>query len=136
MPTMANVTVKKYDGTTDIVYNALSGSGGDGSPAVWRQDTGAPAAQPVGLRKVFKLWSQWNGPKTARQSKFNYVAPYVLLDTTTSAYSSKDRVVIDGIATIPQGIPPSEINEAVSQAFNLLAAQLIKESVAAGYAAT
>lgn len=136
MPTMANVTVKKADGTTDIIYDALSGSGGDGSPAVWRQDTGAPAAQPVGLRKIFKLWTLWNGPKTARQAKFNYVAPYVLLDTTTSAYSAKDRVVIDGIVTVPQAIPPTEINEAIYQACNLLAATLIKQSIAAGYAAT
>lgn len=57
MPTMANLTVKKYDGVTDIVYDALSASGGDGSPAVWRQDTGAVAALPVGLRKAFKLWT-------------------------------------------------------------------------------
>lgn len=65
MPTMANITVKKFDGTTDIVFDALSGSGGDGSPAVWRQDTGAAAGLPVGLRKSFKLWTTWNGPKTA-----------------------------------------------------------------------
>lgn len=136
MPTMANVTVKKFDGTTDIIYDALSGSGGDGSPAVWRQDTGAAAALPVGLRKIFKLWTLWNGPKTARQAKFNFVSPYALLDTTTSAYSSKDRVVIDGICTVPQNIPATEINEAIYQATNLLAAQLIKQSIAGGYAAT
>lgn len=136
MPTMASITVKKADGTTDIIYDALSGSGGDGSPAVWRQDTGAPAAQPVGLRKILKLWSLWNGPKTARQVKFNFVAPHVLLDTTKSAYSSKDRVVIDGIVTVPQNIPATDINEAVYQATNLLAAALIKQSIAAGYAAT
>lgn len=136
MPTMAAITVKKSDGTTDIIYDALSGSGGDGSPAVWRQDTGAPAAKPVGLRSLFKLWSQWNGPKTARQSKFNFVSPYALLDTTTSAYSAKDRVVIDGIVTVPQNIPASEINEAIYQACNILAANLIKQSFASGYAAT
>lgn len=136
MPTMAAVTVKNADGTTDIIYDALSGSGGDGSPAVWRQDTGAPAAMPVGMRKVFKLWTLWNGPKTARQGKFNFVAPYVLLDSTTSSYSSKDRIVIDGIVTVPQAIPPSEINEAIHQACNMLAADLIKQSLAAGYAAT
>lgn len=136
MPTMASVTVKKADGTTDIIYDALSGSGGDGSPAVWRQDTGAPAALPVGLRKIFKLWSQWNGPKSARQSKFNFVAPYALQDSTTTAYSAKDRIVFDGIVTVPQNIPASEINEAIHQGCNILAAALIKQSIAGGYAAT
>jgi hypothetical protein len=134
MPTMASITVKKADNTTDIVYDAVSASGGDGSPAVWRQDTGAPAALPIGFRNVFKFWTLWNGPKTARQSKFNFVSPYALQDSTTTKYSSSDRVVIDGIMTVPQALPAAQINEAIYQACNLLAAALIKQSAAAGYA--
>lgn len=136
MPTMASITVKKFDGTTDIVYDALSASGGDGSPAFWRQDTGAAAGLPVGLRKLFKLWTTWNGPKTARQMKFNFVSPYAVQDSTTTLYSAKDRVVVDGIMTIPQAIPASEINEAIYQACNLLAATLVKQSGASGFAPT
>lgn len=136
MPAMASITVKKADGTTDIIYDALSASGGDTSPAVWRQDTGAAAGLPVGLRKLFKMWTQWNGPKTARQSKYNFVAPYAVQDSTTTLYSAKDRVVFDGIATVPQGIPASEINEACYQFANLMAANLIKQSTAAGYSPT
>jgi hypothetical protein len=136
MPAMANITVKKADGTTDIVYDALSASGGDGSPAVWRQDTGAVAALPVGLRAAFKLLTTWNGPKTARQAKFNFVRPYAVQDSTTTLYSAKDRVVIDGIMTVPQAIPASEINEAIYQACNLLAATLVKQAASAGYAPT
>ena len=136
MPSMASITVKKFDGTTDIVYDALSASGGDSSPAVWRQDTGAPAGLPVGLRPVFKLMTTWNGPKTARQAKFNFVAPYAVQDSTTTLYSAKDRVVIDGIMTMPQNIPASNLNEAIYQACNLLAASLYKQAVAAGYAPT
>lgn len=136
MPTMASMTVKKFDGTTDIVYDALSASGGDGSPAVWRQDTGEVAAKPVGLRKLFKLWTTWNGPKTARQMKFNFVLPYAVQDSTTTVYSAKDRVVIDGIVTVPQSIPSTEINEAVAQGLNLLAHSLVKSSGQSGYAPT
>lgn len=134
MPTMASLTVKKADGTTDIIYDALSASGGDGSPAVWRQDTGAAAGLPVGLRALFKAWTMWNGPKTARQMKVNFVMPYAVQDTTTTLYSAKDRVVFDGIITVPQGIPASQINEAVAQAFNLVAHSLIKSSGQTGYA--
>lgn len=136
MPTAASITVKKYDGTTNIVYDTVSGSGGDGSPAVWRQDTGAPAALPNGLRKLFKLWTTWNGPKTARQMKFNFVAPYAVQDSTTTLYSARDRVVFDGVVTIPQSIPSSEIQEAVYQGLNLLADSLVKQSGASGYAPT
>lgn len=49
MPTMANITVKKADGTTDIVFDAIAGSGGDTSAARWRQDTGNTVGLPVGL---------------------------------------------------------------------------------------
>lgn len=136
MPTMASITVKKSDGTTDIVYDALSGSGGDGSPAVWRQDTGAAAGLPVGLRSLFKLWTNWNGPKTARQMKFNFVSPYAVQDSTTTLYGAKDRVVFDGMITIPQGIPSSQINEAIYQGLNLLGATLVKQSGSSGYAPT
>lgn len=134
MPSMASITVKKFDGTTDIVYDAISASGGDGSPAVWRQDTGAAAALPIGFRNVFKFWTLWNGPKTARQAKFNFVAPYALQDSTTTKYSASDRVVIEGIMSVPQALPATAINEAIYQACNILAATLVKQSAAAGYA--
>lgn len=136
MPTMASLTVKKADNTTDVVYDAISASGGDSSPAVWRQDTGAAATLPTGLRAVFKFLTQWNSPKTARQAKFNFVRPYYVLNSTTSEYSSKDRVVIDGVITLPQNIPQGELNEAVYQACNLLAHALIKQSAALGYSPT
>jgi len=131
---MASITVKKFDGTTDIVYDALSAAGGDSSPAVWRQDTGAAAGIPVGLRNLFKLLTQWNGPKTARQMKVNFVAPYAVQDSTTTLYSAKDRIVFDGIITLPQGVPATAINEAVYQCFNLIAANLTKQSGSSGYA--
>lgn len=134
MPSMASITVKKYDGTTDIVYDVVAASGGDGSPAVWRQDTGANAALPIGLRNLFKLWTVSNGPKTARQAKFNFVSPYALQDSTTTRFSASDRVVIEGIMTVPQAMPATNINEAIYQACNLLASSLVKQAAAAGYA--
>lgn len=136
MPTMANITVKKYDGTTDIVFDALSASGGDSSPAVWRQDTGAVAGLPVGLRPTFKVSTQWNGPKTARQMKLSASFPYAVQDSTTTLYSSKDRVVFEGLVTLPQGMPATSINEAVAQILNLCSSALIKSVGTSGYAPT
>jgi hypothetical protein len=133
---MASITVKKNDGTTDIVFDSVSASGGDGSPAVWRQDTGNTAALPIGLRSQFKLWSTWNGPKTARQLKFNLAFPYAVQDSTTTLYSAKDRVIFDGIVTLPQSVPSTHINEAVAQGLNLLASSLVKSAGQAGYAPT
>lgn len=136
MPSMNDVTIKKKDGTTDIVYNALSASGGDGSPAFWRQDTGAAAALPIGLRKSAKMWGVWNGPKTARVMKINFVHPYAVQDSTTTLYSAKDRCVFDGTVTLPQGIPMTEMGEFAYQLGNFLAATLIKQSMEACYPPT
>ncbi len=136
MPTMASITVKKNDAVTDIVFDALTASGGEGIPAVWRQDTGNTAGLPVGLRSQFSLASKWNGPKTARQMKFDLSFPYAVQDSTTTLYSAKDRVVYSGIITIPQAIPSTAINEAVAQGLNLLAAALTKSSSQAGFAPT
>lgn len=135
MPTMASQTVKKADGTTDIVYDAVAGSGGESSAAVWRQDTGAAAGLPVGLRSFFKLTSKWNGPKTARQMLIEGVMPYAVQDSTTTLYSAKDRVVMTATITMPQAIPSANLNEVV-QMLNLMAASLTKSSVQAGYAPT
>jgi hypothetical protein len=135
MPSMASITVKKADGTTDIVYDAIAASGGESSPAVWRQDTGAAAGLPVGLRSLFKVSSKWNGPKTARQLSFEFSMPYAVQDSTTTLYSAKDRVVFTGVLTLPQGIPSANLNE-VNQVLNLMASTLIKSSAQAGYAPT
>lgn len=134
MPAMALMTVKKFDGVTDITYDALSASGGDNSPAVWRQDTGAVAGLPVGHRAFLKVLSRWNGSKSARLVEFEYARPYATQDSTTTVYSAKDRVVLKGVITCPQAVPAADLNEACYQAMNLLAHTLVKSSMAAGYA--
>jgi len=133
---MASITVKKADGTTDIVFDQISASGGENSPAFWRQDTGAAAGLPVGLRPYLRLSSKWNGPKTARQIAFEANFPYAVQDSTTTLYSAKDRVVATGVITMPQGIPSVNLNEAAAQILNLLSSALIKSSVQVGYAPT
>lgn len=134
MPTMASITVKKADGITDIVYDAIAASGGDSSPAVWRQDTGAVAGLPIGLRNMFKMFQSWNGPKTARVIRMQMLFPYAVQNTTTTLFSATDRVPLEITVTVPQSIPATAINEAVYQGLNLAAALLVKQSAVAGYA--
>jgi hypothetical protein len=67
--------------------------------------------------------------------KFNFVFPYAVQDSTTTLFSAKDRMVADMIITMPQGIPAASLNE-IYQFCNLVAAVLVKQSVAAGYAPT
>lgn len=132
MPAMASITVKKADGTTDIVYDALSG-GVDGQPATWRQDTGAVATLPIGLRATAALKTLWNGVKTARKGHFNYSRPYAVQNTTTSLWSSTDALKIEVNVTMPQGMPNADLAEGIHQGLNLAASTLMKSSLVAGY---
>jgi hypothetical protein len=43
---------------------------------------------------------------------------------------------VTGSAAIPQGMPQTDLNEAVAQCMNLLASTLIKQSFKDGYAPT
>lgn len=134
MPSMADISVVKYSGTESVVYNALTGAGSDASPAVWRQDTGASASLPIGMRALFWLKSLWNGPKTARRLPFRYEHPYAIQDTATGKWSVPDRLVIDGFVLVPQGMPTSFITDGVTQGLRILGSSLLIESMIAGYA--
>ncbi len=134
MPAVADIVVKKADETTNITYNALTGAAGDGSEAVWRQDTGAAAGMPIGHRALFKMKTVNNGPKTGRRALFDYKRPYSTQNTVTSKYEATDAVTGSANVLLPSAIPASEQSEAIRQFCNLLAATLIKQSLEAGYA--
>lgn len=136
MPAVANLVVKKADETTNITYDALTGAAGDGSKAVWRQDTGAVAAMPIGHRPILTMATVWNGPRSARRAVLEFKAPYSVLNASTGLYQSNDSVVGRVEITVPQAIPNTFINEAVYQFLNLLglANGQVKQSVSGGYA--
>lgn len=130
MPNMANITVKKADGTTDVVYTAVAGSSGDKTPAIWRCQTvgQSPAEYPT-----LTLASRSNGANTARRVDFAYTWP------TTSQDAGGNKVVngranLVGSFLVPQNQTTSVIQEQVYQALNLLASSLVKQAVAEGFA--
>lgn len=130
MPTMADITVKKNDGTTDQVYTTVQASGGDKAPAVWRNNSVGSA---IGHRPTFQLSARMNGQGTARRLEGTFVWP-----STVTGSDGKITIVDKAILTVggvlPVGMPLTDINEAVAQALNLFAAALIKSSFQQGYA--
>lgn len=133
MPAMANITVKKADEVTNITYDALTGAAGDGSKAVWRQDTGANAAMPVGHRATFEMRTTENGPRTARRALMDFKRPYSTQNSVTTKFESEDSFVLNANAVMPKGIPAAELAEGIHQACNLLSAALIKDALKAGF---
>lgn len=134
MPTMVDITVKKNDGTTDVVYVAKVPSSGDTVEAYWRCD--ANAAPYAGLKPEFRMSSRWNSAKTARRCNVTGVYPSVVTDSTTSTSSALGKIIFDGSFIIPQMVSQTDIDEAVSQLSNLLTSTLIRSSLKAGFAPT
>lgn len=133
MPTMANVTVKKADGTTDIVYTALTPSSGDKVAAQWRSET---AGLSAALRPTFEMQTQWNGPRTARRVLISGQYPHTVTDSTTSTTTVKARIPFSATFAIPAEIPDTAVAEAVSQLSNLMSNTLVRDSIKIGYAPT
>jgi hypothetical protein len=114
MPAMAALTVKKADGTTDIVYGIKANAAGDGSWAIWRQDTGNTA--PAAGRPTFSVRTT-ESKSAIRRVDLMYVYPYCYTDTTTSQVVISPLAVSfkNGVWTVPQGLPQTVMDEASAQ---------------------
>lgn len=129
MPTMASITVKKNDGTTDVTFAALAGSSGETVPAKWRNDAagGIPA-----YRNQAKLTAK-AGSGSKRVSETLVVFPITRTDTNGNVTQVSAHTVRT-IATIDYSDSQSGIDEAVSQGVNFAAAALPKTAMKEGYA--
>lgn len=132
MPAIANYTVKKNDGTTDIVYTAVQASGGDKSPAVWRSNTVGTAAAH---RPEFRSVSRSNGDATGRRVEFAFSYPSTVTGSD-GKISVAQRLVANVSVLVPLGMPDTDTNEACSQLSNLLGATHTKDQLKAGFAST
>jgi len=133
MPAAASITVKKNDGTTDVVYVSLVPSGGDKSPFIARQDaaTGYPGQKPK-----LSILSRDNGEKTARRVEGQFTFPSVYTDTATSTTKLLATAIGSFSCVIPANMPVTDANEFGAQFGNLLASALIKSVNQQGYAPT
>jgi len=130
---MADITVKKNDGTTDIIYVAMSPSSGDGVPAVWRNETGGTASA---FKPTLSLSTKYNGPKTARRAQIEYRYPQTATDSTTSLVSVVNTCPISATFAFPVEMPQTALDEAISQFANLLVSTLMKSALKTGFAPT
>lgn len=133
MPAIADITVKKNDGTTDIVYAQQSPSSGDNTSAIWKATTvgSAPAHQPE-----FRLLGRDVSKGAKRQLRSTYMYPQIATNSTTTLTSVVDKASADTNWNFPKGMAQADINEFVSQYANLLVSTLVKTCVKAGYSAS
>lgn len=131
MPQMADIIVKKDDGTTNITYTALNPSGGDKVAATWSSKSVSTIA---GHRPAFSFKTERSGGGD-RRVRASYYYPYVVLDAAGNP-QKVSAVPLEYSGLVPLNVPDAVVAEAVSQCANLLASALIKEATKAGYAPT
>lgn len=132
MPNMANITVKKNDGTTDVTYTAVVPSAGDKTQAIWKNQTVGTA---MGHRPELRVLSRDNGTSTARRVEVEFTYPSLVVGSDGKT-NIADRFGFVGSFLVPKGMADADINEAASQAVNLMASTLFKDSLKTGYAPT
>jgi len=130
---MADITVKKADGTTNVIYVAATPSAGDKSPAVWTQNAFSGVQ---GFRPRLELQTQDNGAGSVRVVRVKYVYYSLYTDSSTSLTKTLANVLFDGTFNMPKQMTTTEWKEAFAQLGNLLSSQLVRDSVETGFAPT
>lgn len=133
MPSLANITVKKNDGTTDIVYTGVVPSSGDSVAAVWKSKTvgSAPAHQPE-----LRLVARDSGDKKKRVMRLTFLYPSTQTDSTTGRTTVVNKGFAQLDVTFDTDMPTADTDEFVSQLTNLVDSSLIISCLKDGYSAT
>lgn len=133
MTAIADITVKKYDDTTNITWSAIGGAGSDGSQALWRSNS---ATGYVGQKPKFTLSASWNSPGTVRKLVGNISFPSVYTDTSTSLTAPLATMSLSFTIFVPQNVQATDLQEFSAQAVRLLSDTMVRGSILSGFAPT
>lgn len=129
MAAIANITIKKADGTTDVIYTALTGAPGDGVPAKWRHED---ITLPIGQRANLTVLTKPNGRDNARNVLVRVRRPVVR--AVNGVPTLIGTIPFEITATLGEQYTQAEIDEAVAQALNFAAVVAIRDAFKTGYA--
>lgn len=129
MPTMANVTVKKNDGTTDQIYTAVRGSQGPTVPAILRNST--PGTAQSHKPEVWISSRNLNAGKL-QELKVTGKWPQIATNSTTNVTSVVQTAKFRASFELPVDMAQTDRDEFASQMTNVLASTLLKSSIKEG----
>lgn len=116
MANLTDLTIKKADGVTDILWSGVTASAGDKNPARYTSKTvsAIPAFQPK-----LSIRSEGNGDGSVRRVIASAIYPYSVLDTTTNRTSLVSQCTFRGEWAVPQDVPQTVVDEFAAQLANL-----------------
>lgn len=127
MANIANLSVKKTDGTTNVTFSAVAGAASDGVAATWVNTTSSSIRQN---RASLSMKAKLNGTKTARRVDIQAVFPIVRI--VSGAEVVVGRIPVDYSLPVPEWATDSEIAEAVDQSINLLSEATVRAQIKSG----
>lgn len=125
MPNMANIVVKKADGTTNFTFTALAGAPGDGVFAQWRGEGSTPALSADLRTKVV-----WNSKRNARRTEGFVSIPKV--ETVAGVPTVTSRTPSSLTITIPDNLTAVEAADYVAITCHAYSSALIRQIMAEG----
>lgn len=132
MAAIASITVKKADGTTNIVWASVTGAAGNSS-ALWRSTT---ATGTVGQQPALSVSARSNQAGTVRRIDGKVSFPSVYTETTTSLTKVRSTMILQFTASVPQDVAATDLSEFAAQATNLLVDTMVRGSITSGFAPT
>lgn len=131
MPQATNITVKNA-ANADVVFNVVTPSGGDNTPAIWELTAAGTSSLS---RPRAEMLSRPNADKSARKVISTLAVPYVVTDSVTGLQKVAANVVFrNGEMTAPRAVPDTLIADAVAYWAGLVSSTLWKDSLKSGYA--
>lgn len=126
---MTNPTIKKADGTTDILWTNVVTSSGDRSPAIYRSNT---VGANLSVRPELRIVSRDSGDNLTRRMTADFFYPeFAMVDGREQVLN---KVVGGFTIALPKAMLVAATDEAVSQFINLLYNNSLKNAFKAGYA--
>lgn len=132
MAAASNISIKKADGTTVIVYSLLSASGGDRSPAVWRSTT---AVGTAGQQPFCQMSSRSSGDGNVRRVDVLFVYPSVYTDTSGNT-QVRSKAVFQGSWALPLDATSADLAEMGAQMPFMMSSAQWMTAFQTGYAPT
>ena len=130
MAQQVNMTVKKYDGVTDVTYTAVLPAAG-GNAAVWRAPTlGTAMAHQPELR----IRSTKNKAGSVQRVEGIVVYPEII-SATDGSKTIANKTIVSVSVTNPSAMASTAVQEGIAQALNLFAHAHVKAQAIEGFAA-
>lgn len=129
MPTLADITIKKADGSTNLTYNGISSGAADGTDALWRAESIGTVA---GNRPTLTIRAKSSKDKSARLLDWSFNYPETVTDSTTGIVRIINRPWGKGTFCQLVGASDQTNKEAAAQMANLLGSALVQAIFSSG----